>query len=74
MRRVSMAIMGACGAAMIGLSACSAADGDAEGLTRAEERELDEAAAALDAAQAEYEAAIQSAEPVPEEAAPDTEE
>ena len=59
---------------MIGLSACSAADEDTDGLTRAEERELDEAAAALDAAQAEYEAAIQSAEPVPEEAAPDAEE
>lgn len=45
-------------AAPICLSACGAA-GDQQGLTSAEERELDEAAAALDEAQAEYEAALQ---------------
>lgn len=45
-------------AAAICLSACGSAD-DQQGLTSTEERELDEAAAALDEAQAEYEAALQ---------------
>ncbi|WP_299324443.1 hypothetical protein [Parasphingopyxis sp.] len=48
------------------LTACSAGAEDETGLTGAEERQLDEAAAALDEAQAEYEAAIQAAEPEPQ--------
>ncbi|MEO1167568.1 MAG: hypothetical protein AAFW97_02535 [Pseudomonadota bacterium] len=72
MRRFSMAIPAACGAAVLCLTACSGAS-DETGITSAEERELDEAAAALDEAQAEYEAAIQAAEPDPQ-APPESEE
>ena len=44
------------------VAACSAG-GDEAGLTPAEDRQLDEAAAALDEAQAEYETAIEEAQP-----------
>ncbi|MEM8695825.1 MAG: hypothetical protein AAGE05_07355 [Pseudomonadota bacterium] len=53
----------------VSLVACGNADGQS-GTTRAEERQLDEAAAALDEAQAEYESAIQAAEPDPQNAEP----
>ncbi|RED17597.1 hypothetical protein [Parasphingopyxis lamellibrachiae] len=49
-------------AAAILLAACGSPDGDS-GMTSAEERQLDEAAAALDEAQADYEAAIQAPDP-----------
>lgn len=45
------------------LAACGGTDDEA-GITSTEERQLDDAAAALDDAQAEYEAAIQT--PAPE--------
>ncbi|MGJ8537465.1 MAG: hypothetical protein ACSHW2_09955 [Parasphingopyxis sp.] len=48
--------------AAILLAACGGPDG-ASGTTSAEERQLDEAAAALDEAQADYEAAIQAPDP-----------
>lgn len=47
------------------LAACSSGDNQA-GTTSAEERQLDEAAAALDEAQAEYESAIQAAQTDPD--------
>lgn len=46
-------------AAVALVGACGAENGE-QGLTSAEERELDEAAAALDEAQIEYENALQS--------------
>lgn len=44
---------------LVSLAACSGG-GDEAGLTSAEDQQLDEAAAALDEAQEEYEAAIQT--------------
>lgn len=44
---------------LVSLAACSGT-GDEAGLTSAEDQQLDEAAAALDEAQEEYEAAIQT--------------
>lgn len=49
------------------LAACGGAE-DESGTTSAEERQLDEAAAALDEAQAEYETAIRTADPEPADA------
>lgn len=49
-------------AATILLAACSGPEGES-GTTSAEERQLDEAAAALDEAQADYEAAVQMPDP-----------
>lgn len=46
------------------LTACANGEDDA-GITSAEERQLDEAAAALDETQADYEAAIQTPDPEP---------
>ena len=48
-------------ASLVTLVACSGG-GDEQGLTSAEDRQLDEAAAALDEAQQDYESAIQSAQ------------
>jgi hypothetical protein len=48
-------------ASLVTLVACSGG-GDEPGLTSAEDRQLDEAAAALDEAQQDYESAIQSAQ------------
>ena len=45
-------------------AACGSPDAQS-GTTSAEERQLDEAAAALDATQADYETALQTAEPDP---------
>ncbi|MBC2778782.1 hypothetical protein [Parasphingopyxis marina] len=47
--------------ALSALPACSSPDAE-QGLSSAEERQLDEAAAALDEAQADYEAAVQTPE------------
>lgn len=49
-------------ASLVLLVACSGG-GDETALTSAEDRQLDEAAAALDEAQQDYETAIQSAPP-----------
>lgn len=49
-------------AAIILLAACGSPEGEA-GITSSEERQLDEAAAALDETQADYEAAIQTPDP-----------
>lgn len=49
-------------ASIILLAACGSPDAQSE-TTGAEERELDEAAAALDATQADYQNALQTAEP-----------
>lgn len=49
-------------ASIILLAACGSPDSQSE-TTDAEERELDEAAAALDATQADYQNALQTAEP-----------
>jgi uncharacterized lipoprotein len=46
------------------LAACGSQESQ-EGITSAEENQLDEAAAALDQAQAEYEVAVQSPDPEP---------
>ncbi|QLC25100.1 hypothetical protein HFP57_08730 [Parasphingopyxis algicola] len=46
------------------LAACGGTQGES-GTTSTEERQLDEAAAALDEAQAEYETAIRTPEPEP---------
>lgn len=51
-------------ALIILLSACGSPDTQS-GTTSAEERQLDEAAAALDATQADYESALQTGEPDP---------
>jgi len=51
-------------AAIILLTGCASPE-EETGVTSAEERQLDEAAAALDEAQADYEAAIQTPDPEP---------
>jgi len=48
--------------ALCALPACGSPDAE-QGLSSAEERQLDEAASALDEAQADYEAAVQLPEP-----------
>ncbi len=54
-------------AAALLLAACGTAENE-DGLTSAEQRELDEAAASLDEAQAEYENALQEGSSGTEEA------
>ncbi len=52
-------------AAIILLAGCGSPEGET-GITSAEERQLDEAASALDEAQADYETAIQTPDPAAE--------
>ena len=60
-------------ASVILLAACGSSDAQS-GTTSAEERQLDEAAAALDATQSDYQNALQAAEPdLADEEAEDTE-
>lgn len=68
MKRYSAVIAAAYVAGILSLTACTGYE-DETGTTGAEERQLDDAAAAFDAAQIEYEAAIQIAEPRPSAAA-----